>query len=190
MYFYFNWINYKLIQFIWDVYFYNTGVFANVVWRFKQSETELLYKIEGETEFNEYYVRTKLKGEFPDTVENGNNLYHESYYESLLNTYFRLDVDLPNLYEKWSKAHQHFSNSAKQFSAVRVLNQDPVENLVSFICSQNNNIKRISKMIHQVCETYGDKICTVDDQLYCTFPDISKLADSKVNMLIFNVQKV
>ena len=41
-----------------------------------------------------------------------------------------------------------------KFPGVRILKQDPVENLFSFICSSNNNIQRISGMYDVYCRFF------------------------------------
>lgn len=61
--------------------------------------------------------------------------------------YFNLKVDLESLYEKWAKADSNFKEKAGEFRGVRMLQQDPWECLIGFICSSNNNIGRISKMV-------------------------------------------
>ena len=63
---------------------------------------------------------------------------------TILNDYFQLDVDLEPLYQKWSGIDPVFETIALNYPGVRMLRQDPVENLFSFICSSNNNIQRIS----------------------------------------------
>lgn len=64
--------------------------------------------------------------------------------EVLMNDYFQLDVPLGKMYALWSKADKNFASVSPQFPGVRMLNQDPVENVFSFICSSNNNIQRYS----------------------------------------------
>jgi len=61
--------------------------------------------------------------------------------------YFRLDISLASLYEQWALGDEHFREVSMEFKGIRLLKQDPVECLFSFICSQNNNISRITKMI-------------------------------------------
>lgn len=63
-------------------------------------------------------------------------------YEELLKEYFQLEVDLEKLYDQWSLVDPNFSKIAKNYLGVRMLRQDPVENLFAFICSSNNNIQR------------------------------------------------
>jgi len=49
-----------------------------------------------------------------------------------------------------------------RLKGVRLLRQDPVETLFTFICSANNNIQRISSMVDKLCMTYGQYIAQVD----------------------------
>ena len=70
-----------------------------------------------------------------------------------LEGYLQLHVPLADLYEKWSATDQNFKAKAPFFPGVRILRQDPVENLVCFICSSNNNIARISQMVRLVADT-------------------------------------
>lgn len=98
-------------------------------------------------------------------------LYPDSYYEDLLKSYFRLEFDLDAHYAKWSKAHQHFAtNVSEKYQNIRQLDIDVVENLLSFICSQNNNISRISSLVNKLCVNYGEKICEVDGQEFYACP--------------------
>lgn len=133
------------------------GVMANCVWQLKQTEHELLYRVLGELRIDtnnveSYYNQIRMKIPITDDkrlnkkklpVINESHLFHHiAYYESILRAYFRLDIDLSECYSKWSQAHQHFKIESNKFYAIRVLDQDPVENLFSFICSQNNHISR------------------------------------------------
>ncbi|EDO27821.1 predicted protein [Nematostella vectensis] len=94
--------------------------------------------------------------------------------------YFQLNIDLQDLYKKWSAADINFSKVAKSFTGIRTLRQEPVENLFSFICSSNNNIWRITSMIEKMCSKYGEKVASVDGIDYFSFPTVSSLADPKV----------
>ena len=51
-------------------------------------------------------------------------------------------VELEPLYEKWSSADPVFKSISKRYTGVRMLRQEPTENIISFICSSNNNITR------------------------------------------------
>ncbi|XP_053658250.1 N-glycosylase/DNA lyase [Anopheles marshallii] len=177
------------------------GVFANIVWILRQTERELQYRIVGEQSYpngaNKDVTKSSSVHEPSTTVSNlaqvrlkvvepveygtGEGLlYPVSYYEQLLRVYFRLDVDLEQHYQQWIKCHEHFANSATKFYAVRQLDQDPVENLFCFICSQNNHISRISDMVEKLCRNYGEKICEYEGTCYYNFPSVSALADATV----------
>lgn len=122
------------------------GVMANCVWHLRQDNQHLHYRILGElndvTAANDLIViRHKVTPAAYTTKKNG-LLFADSYYADLLKAYFRLDTDLVECYQLWTAAHSHFAKEANRFYAIRMLDQDPVENLFSFICSQNNHISR------------------------------------------------
>lgn len=73
--------------------------------------------------------------------KNSSTLLKE-YFEDLMIKYFRMDFDLVGHFDKWKSTHEHFRQTVQKINAVRVLDQEPFENIVSFICSQNNHIKR------------------------------------------------
>ncbi|XP_052738768.1 N-glycosylase/DNA lyase isoform X2 [Bicyclus anynana] len=101
-------------------------------------------------------------------------------FEELLKKYFRLDFNLSEYYTKWSEKDELFKEACKQFYGIRMLAQEPVENLFSFICSQNNHISRISSLVEKLCKHYGEEICEFDGVAYYSFPDVENLSDPKV----------
>lgn len=108
-----------------------------------------------------------------------NNVYTAAEID-LLRDYFQLSVSLAELYKSWSKSDLTFEQTARKFAGVRMLRQDPVENLFSFICSSNNHISRISQMVERLCQTYGDKIIDIEGYSYHAFPSIKALATDDV----------
>ncbi|KAH7376564.1 N-glycosylase/DNA lyase [Plectosphaerella cucumerina] len=90
--------------------------------------------------------------------------------EELLRHYLSLKLDLGSLYEQWSLADPNFKRRAPKFEGVRILSQDAWETLISFICSSNNNIARISQMVHKLCLHYGPLIGHVGDEAFHDFP--------------------
>lgn len=147
------------------------GVFANVAWKLKSSKTHLYYEVIGELPYRDpedvNVVRKKAKGKL---------LYGSSHYKSLLNSYLRLDSDLKKDYAQWKTAHKHFaSNTSDEESLITQLNQDVVENIFSFICSQNNHITRISLLVEKLCSNFGEKICDYKDRPIYAFPTLEAL---------------
>jgi N-glycosylase/DNA lyase len=72
-----------------------------------------------------------------------------------LNAYFQLDHDLPSLYKKWGSGCPRMKSVTERLQGVRVVRQDPWECLISFICSSNNNISRITQMLDKLRNRYG-----------------------------------
>ena len=101
--------------------------------------------------------------------------------EAVLKDYFQLKIDLEGLYEKWSMNDQVFNKLSQNFGGLRMLRQDPVENLFSFICSQNNHITRIASMVNKLCANYGQLINNVGGKPYYEFPTVSALSSDDVD---------
>ncbi|KAK4536436.1 hypothetical protein CDCA_CDCA08G2461 [Cyanidium caldarium] len=104
-----------------------------------------------------------------------------------LHDFLRWHPDAPRLtalYRQWSAADTHFGQVAPYLAGARVLRHDPVECLFSFICSSNNNIKRISGMVTYLARRYGQPVIparTAEDNhdvrtSYYTFPSVETLA--------------
>ena len=105
-------------------------MFSQKVWILQQFEDHILYQVYNELDDDE----PKQK---KSKVENGPN-----YYEQLLRDYFQLELNLEDHYSKWSAADPFFEKVTQQFYGIRILKQDLVEVIFSFICSSNNNISR------------------------------------------------
>lgn len=164
------------------------GTAFNIVWALKQCEDILHYKVLAELPYDSVesqgtdddLLKVRMKVGRPSSSKSkakGHLLYTDNYYDSLLCKYFQLDIDLDDECGKWVKAHPHFKNVAKErATAIRQLDQDPVENLFSFICSQNNHITRISSLVDKLTVLYGTHIADVDGVKYYNFPSVAKLA--------------
>ncbi|XP_033328157.1 8-oxoguanine DNA glycosylase [Megalopta genalis] len=131
------------------------GVFDGYVWTLVQDNTHLSYTVQGP-------------------------LNDSKNYNDILSQYFRLDVSLSDLCKEWSTVDEHFQKSLDKTNGVRILNQEVVENVFSFICSSNNNIRRISTMVEKLCSLFGEKICSIEDKDYYSFPTIEALAKQDV----------
>ncbi|XP_037956139.1 N-glycosylase/DNA lyase-like isoform X1 [Teleopsis dalmanni] len=134
------------------------GVAYEVFWILTQSSSSVKFKA--------YPLQTSV----PLKICN-----QKSYFENMLREYLRIDFDLLLHIEQWKAAHQHFTKMDSKLTAVRVLKQEPFENVVSFICSQNNHIGRISSMVRWICTKYGTKIGHFDGADEYTFPTLSQL---------------
>ncbi|VDP02140.1 unnamed protein product [Soboliphyme baturini] len=103
--------------------------------------------------------------------------------------FFRLaDKSLPSLQEEWRRSDANFNKAVNAAPGIRVIRQDPVECLFSFICSSNNNIARISGMVARMCERFGEEVevsgVAVEDRneraKFYDFPTVDRLAQQDV----------
>ena len=95
------------------------GVFAHRVWKLWQEDDYLCYEV---------FKFSSIKDNEED--------------ETLLKQYLRLEEPLLQLYQQWARCDPVFEKAAMKFEGVRMLRQDPVEVIFSFICSSNNSIAR------------------------------------------------
>lgn len=168
------------------------GVIGKRIWILKQNSDQLFYKsiARNNEETNANIEKPRKSPKIPkshrqpaDTTMDipfatGDSLMNDE--EAILKDYFQLSVDLDSLYKKWSTNDQFFNKLSQNFGGLRMLRQDPVENLFSFICSQNNHITRISSMVEKLCANYGECIQTNEDKSYFSFPNLKALSDDNV----------
>jgi N-glycosylase/DNA lyase len=99
---------------------------------------------------------------------------------ALVRHYFNLKPNLGQLYEQWAASDANFKKRAPKFTGIRILRQDAWEALIGFICSSNNNISRISGMVHNLCLHYGPLIGNIGDVPYHDFPTPDALSGPDV----------
>lgn len=102
---------------------------------------------------------------------------HREDLESILADYFQLKYKLVDLYTDWSQRDEHFAKCSQFYKGFRILRQSPVENVFSFICATNNNIKRISQMVEKMCYNFGSNL---GYEPYRKFPTVERLAQDDV----------
>ncbi|EFJ14879.1 hypothetical protein SELMODRAFT_119537 [Selaginella moellendorffii] len=92
-----------------------------------------------------------------------------------LREFFTLDTSLATLWSSFSAADERFAAVAPYIQGARVLRQDPVECVFQFICSSNNHIQRITKMVDFLA-TQGSPLGCVDGQSFFQFPSLEQLS--------------
>ncbi|KIY43576.1 DNA glycosylase, partial [Fistulina hepatica ATCC 64428] len=122
---------------------------------------------------------------YPPHISSADTIAKDAQTLSWIRDYFQLDVDVEYLYRQWAEKDPVFKRLGVRFSGIRILRQDPWENLISFICSSNNNIARITKMIHNLCKEYSPPLLSVEGpslgvETYHPFPPPSVLAAQEV----------
>ncbi|CBF71239.1 hypothetical protein AN6682.2 [Aspergillus nidulans FGSC A4] len=124
------------------------------------------------------YYRTYVNSK-PSGSCNGSDSGSEDTTLAIIKHYFNLNSNLTTLYAQWSSSDPNFRKKASQFTGIRILRQDAWEALISFICSSNNNIARISQMVEKLCANYGLHIADVDGRSYHDFPPPERLAEDE-----------
>lgn len=121
----------------------------------------------GKDDNGNYFVISK---NHKATIKEFENHYEiESDNTDYFINYFDLNTD-------YNKIKQFLSNNKILFPmirhgyGIRILNADPIEMIISFIISQNNNIKRIQTIIEKLC-SIGKDMGT-----YKAFPTIEELS--------------
>ena len=77
--------------------------------------------------------------------------------EPLVRDFLRLDDDLDAVYDAIGK-DDRIRSAIASYRGLRILRQDPWECLVSFICSSNSNIPRISANARDLSSSFGRPI--------------------------------
>jgi len=101
----------------------------------------------------------------------------EKDQRELLESYFRLDIDLSAIGQELAERDEHIGELFKRYAGLRLLKQDPLETLMSFICSAVNSIPMIESAIERLSLAYGRRICVLDDVCYHEFPDSTVFAE-------------
>lgn len=76
-------------------------------------------------------------------------------FENIWKRYFDLETDYGKIIGSISPDDVYLTRAARFGSGIRILNQDLWEMIITFIISQQNNIKRIRRCIDTICERYG-----------------------------------
>lgn len=86
--------------------------------------------------------------------------------------YFDLTTDYDAIKFKLCQIYPDFTNFLNSGSSIRILKQDKIQTIISFIVSANNNIKRIKKILFALSQKYGREI---DNGIY-SFPTLAQLS--------------
>lgn len=148
----------------------------NNVWSFATKDRIILLRQDDDTL---HYAHVLSKG-----VSDASG---DAVTRAFINDYFHLDVGLEELYKGWVAADKAFGRPGGpflSFPGIRMLRQDPWETVVLFICSSNNNVKRISKMCDSLCTQFGAYVGEYDGEKFYSFPSPETLAQPNVEELL------
>jgi N-glycosylase/DNA lyase len=107
----------------------------------------------------------------------------EDEYEKVWKRYFDIDTDYSEIISSIDTNDNYLVSAAEYGNGIRILRQDLWEMVISFIISQQNNIKRIRKCINLICEKYGEKKVSDKGVEYYDFPTPESLAGATIEDL-------
>ncbi|KAK2194819.1 bifunctional HhH-GPD domain/DNA glycosylase/Helix-hairpin-helix [Babesia duncani] len=112
--------------------------------------------------------------------QNDNSTLYKCLYGTDDTKRLRHYFDLDHEYQvDSSQVPKIVSQILKRRQGIRILNQDLFECIISFICSANNNIKRITKLLFTLRESYGTFLYRHNyggiDMDFYAFPTLSQL---------------
>lgn len=102
---------------------------------------------------------------------------------AFLTSYLRLEVDLDALYRAFAAADRWIAAAVSTFPGLRVLNQQPQETLLSYLCSTANSVSRISNSVKEMSRRYGRFIGSLESEEFHAFPSAEALAEAPVEDL-------
>lgn len=107
--------------------------------------------------------------------------------ESVIRNYLDLDRDYVNIIESIKKRDKVLGKYLDKSIGLKVIKQDPIECIISYIISQNNSVRNIKNSLDLISYKFGDKVIFLDKEYYL-FPSIDKL--SKISLEEFRECKV
>ncbi|KAH7567901.1 hypothetical protein JRO89_XS07G0182400 [Xanthoceras sorbifolium] len=99
----------------------------------------------------------------------------EAAAKSALLDFLNVGISLAQLWKVFSSSDSRFAELAKYLAGARVLRQDPLECLVQFLCSSNNNIARITKMVDFI-SSLGNCLGHIEGFEFHQFPSLERLS--------------
>ena len=119
-----------------------------------------------------------FKGNVLNVKKNDNKIIFEGLVngdiKDVVYEYFDLERNYTEIKSKLAKVDKYMQTSVEYGNGIRILNQDLIETILSFIISANNNIPRIKGIIERLSQKYGNKIIW-NKKIYYTFPTLEEL---------------
>ena len=110
----------------------------------------------------------------------------ETEYREYWNRYFDLDTDYGVIRKQIDPQDACLSKAAQFGKGIRILRQELWEMLITFLVTQQNNIRRIRKIIGLLCERYGEqRQCPPGclREIFSAFPAPERLAEASEEAL-------
>ncbi len=120
-----------------------------------------------------------------------NKLYIDSNnmdnIENVIREYLDLDRDYISIIDNIKECDDILGRYLDKSIGLKMIKQDPIECIVSYIISQNNSVRNIKNSLDLISYKFGDKVMFLDKGYYL-FPSIDKL--KKISLEEFRECKV
>lgn len=133
----------------------------------------------------ERYTLTAF-GRFLEIEQRQNEIFFDcrpEEFEQVWKNYFDLEEDYGKIIGMIDSRDSYLLKAAAYGSGMRILRQDLWEIIVSFIISQQNNIKRIRRCIDLLCQKYGEEKRSERGKVFYLFPGPDALANASIEDL-------
>ena len=100
-------------------------------------------------------------------------------YQNIKTDFFRKRDNIEKIIKSISK-DSITKKAVKQYTGLRIFEQDPFQCLISFIISSNSNIQKIKSSLEKISKKFGVKV-KFDNQEFFLFPKPEKLANASIN---------
>eukprot|EP00866_Antonospora_locustae_P002021 jgi/Antlo1/2021/327 len=105
--------------------------------------------------------------------EDGVYYWFHKNIQNELASFFTLNISYVTLLETWNRTQNCVTFD---YNGLRLLKCDLMETIFSFICSSNNNIRRITKMVDYLFSK-GDFLERIGGHRFYSFPPVQRLVD-------------
>ncbi len=126
------------------------------------------------------------KGKYLELIQQDDNILFDctqKEYNDIWKDYFDMETDYAKIIDSIDEEDTYLLTAADYGKGIRILQQDLWEMVISFIISQQNNIKRIRKCINVLCEKYGERKKNANGVPYFDFPTPKSLAETQIEDL-------
>ena len=126
----------------------------------------------------------KLKYIYNKLYIDSNNMNN---IENVIREYLDLDRDYISIIENIKECDDVLGKYLDKSIGLKMIKQDPIECIISYIISQNNSVRNIKNSLDLISYKFGDKVMFLGKEYYL-FPSIDKL--SKISLEEFRECKV
>lgn len=106
----------------------------------------------------------------------------EDNLEEIIKEYFDLNRDYNIINQELINNDKNMIEVISKCKGYKILNQEPFEMCISYIISQNNNVKRISNSINDISNKYGKKVI-FNNKEYHLFPTYNNIKNISIEEL-------